>query len=150
MGPISSATVTVDASELNDGDYAGLCALQGCYGAIAITKTNGQYFLVMLARPADYQVTMGTVLDNQSGVEYARLKLDNPVVTVKVVTDFTDLKDEATFYYLVSDEWLQLSNNHQLHFKLDHFTGCRFGLFYYSTKTTGGNADFLDFKYKEH
>ena len=32
-------------------------------------------------------------------------------------------------------------------FKMDHFTGCRIGLFLYSTKETGGIADFYDFAY---
>ena len=36
---------------------------------------------------------------------------------------------------------------HKLHFGLDHFVGCRFGLFLYSTKTTGGDARFSDFEY---
>ena len=35
-----------------------------------------------------------------------------------------------------------------LEFKLDHFTGARFGLFVYSTKETGGSAVFTDFVYE--
>lgn len=43
----------VDGSALKEGDYAGICALQGCYGLIALTKEAGKYFLVMLAKELD-------------------------------------------------------------------------------------------------
>ena len=34
-----------------------------------------------------------------------------------------------------------------MYFKMDLFTGCRFGLFYYSTKQTGGFVDFSKFQF---
>jgi len=40
-----------------------------------------------------------------------------------------------------------LGTAHRMVFKMDHFTGCRIGLFLYSTKETGGIADFYDFAY---
>ena len=39
--------VTVDAEGIKDGDYAGMCALQGCYGMAAVTKRDGRMLLVM-------------------------------------------------------------------------------------------------------
>ncbi|MCB5701371.1 hypothetical protein LIR44_23120, partial [Bacteroides fragilis] len=45
--------VTVDASLLKDGDYAGLCALQGCYGMAAVTKRDGRMILVMRSLEAE-------------------------------------------------------------------------------------------------
>ena len=34
--PCCAGEVTVEASTLKIGDYAGLCALQGCYGMVAV------------------------------------------------------------------------------------------------------------------
>lgn len=50
MFPSSSFKVRIDASEIHNGDFAGLCALQGCYGWIGITKEMGRYFIVMHSR----------------------------------------------------------------------------------------------------
>ena len=36
----------------------------------------------------------------------------------------------------------------KVRFRLDHFTGCRFGLFMFSTKEAGGYADFSNFLYE--
>ena len=35
-------------------------------------------------------------------------------------------------------------------FALDHFTGCRFGLFLYAAEETGGSAAFREFTYRVH
>jgi len=143
VGPKSGATVTVDGSQMKDGDYAGLCVLQGSYGAIALLKEKGAYYLVTMERPVDYEATMGRVWDDNPPVIYTKSLLDNPVATVQIQGDFEDLKDEATFFY----QGKQVGPPHKLAFKLDHFTGCRYGLFYYSTEEAGGKVNFTDFKY---
>lgn len=45
-----AAEVTIDAPKLKEGDVAGLCALQGCYSLIGITKECGSYYLVQIGR----------------------------------------------------------------------------------------------------
>lgn len=44
------ASVELDFSKLNEGDFAGICALEGDYGFIAVTKKNGEYKLVVAER----------------------------------------------------------------------------------------------------
>ena len=48
-GPVREAVVTIDAADLNDGDYAGLSAFQGDYAFAGITKEDGRYYAVMLS-----------------------------------------------------------------------------------------------------
>ena len=48
---------------------------------------------------------------------------------------FTDIN------YLVASR-ADKESMHKLYFKLDHFTGCRFGLFCYAAEETGGSACF--------
>jgi hypothetical protein len=78
-------------------------------------------------------------------VETASVKIRKSCVRLKARFDFADLADTVTFYYKECDSWKQLGKPHQLRFMLDHFTGCRIGLFAYSTKESGGEAAFSDF-----
>lgn len=143
--------VTVNVSNLQDGDYAGLCALQGYYGFAGVTKKEGKKYLVMVNRETPYGERMGYVRDTEPGQEWEAVPFEGNTVRLKVETDFTDMKDEAKFYYFdaKAKEYRQIGKTHKLYFKLDHFTGCRFGLFVYSTKVTGGSAGFENFVFKE-
>ena len=56
----------------------------------------------------------------------------------------------GTLFFYKTDaqtEFTKLGETHKLFFKLDHFVGCRFGLFLFSTKETGGVAEFSKFRY---
>lgn len=128
--PGCAGEVTVNAEGLKEGDFAGICALQGCYGMIALTKCNGNHYVVM------------------QGQESEAVRIESSFLTLKVQVDFTDMKDEAEFFYLADGEWKKTGVTQKLHFGLDHFTGCRFGLFVYSTVETGGYAQFTDFVYR--
>lgn len=135
--PSCAAEVTVDASALKEGDVAGLCALQGCYAAVGITKHHGKYEVLMLDKKEDgiLDMTEGTVVESHQ-------------MDFRLEADFCNMKDEARCYYRVNKgDWLPIGTVHKLYFKLDHFTGCRFGLFCYAAEETGGSACFRDFKY---
>jgi beta-xylosidase len=87
--------------------------------------------------------------DKKPGEEYAKILLSDASATLKVQTRFDDMRDEATFYYLDSTEWKKIGITQKLYFGLDHFVGCRFGLFIYSTKKIGGKASFRHFVYNQ-
>ena len=141
-GPKCTAWVTVDGSRLNEGDYAGICTYQGCYGAVALTKREGQYELVMMARPAKDAGIEGDRDYGQPPVEYTRIPAPGAVVTLRADTDFSREPDTAWFSFLdAGGTWKQLGVRHDLYFKLDLFIGCRFGLFCYATRQPGGKAD---------
>lgn len=148
FGPESSAWVTVDGTEMKDGDYAGISAWIGCYGAIALTKDGGKYYLVMFAKPALDETLYADRDFTDPPVEYERIPIENSCVTLKVHGDFRDKKDEADFAYELNGIWKPLGIRQKLYFKMDHFTGCRFGLFMYATCQTGGTVDFMKFRYQ--
>jgi beta-xylosidase len=147
--PACSASVRMDGSRLCDGDYAGLCALQGRYGMVAIAKERGDYFLVMQGKPGKADNAMGRTRDESPGMEYARIPWPRADAALKVSMRFEEMIDEAIFYYLDGSEWKTLGVRQKLYFGLDHFAGCRFGLFMYSTKETGGEAGFGRFAYDQ-
>lgn len=147
--PSCAGEVTVDVSELKEGDYAGICALQGCYGMVAVTKRNGQNYVVMQNREAEDDSLWGMPKDLAPGKEWETVLVEGDVLTLKVEADFWEMRDEARFFYLKNGEWEPIGVTHKLYFKMDHFTGCRFGLFAYSTQEIGGKAGFSNFVYRK-
>jgi beta-xylosidase len=135
FGPKCSGRVSLDVSGLKDGDVAGLVALQGKYGYIGVKKSGTTNTIVMVNA-----VTT-------SPVEVATAALSGNKVYLRIDMDFTNKTDKATFFYSTdSTNWKALGNTLQMSYELTHFTGYRFGLFAYSTKSSGGTADFDWFK----
>lgn len=150
MAPKSAATVTIDASEINNGDYAAFCALQGIYGLVAVTKRDNQYYLVMQTYEQRFENGQPVKDFAKAPAEHACIPLSCPTVTLRIGVDFTDMTDKAKFSYATAedpDTFHPIGITHQLYFRLDHFTGCRFALSYFSTQKSGGHADFMNFKY---
>jgi hypothetical protein len=140
--------VTVDGSRLKEGDFAGLCALQGDYGFIALTKKDGvPYLAVAEKKKTDRPGGMGSV-DSEPGEIKEMLPVANTKVRLRIVFDFSLGKDTAQFYYETEEGFVILGDTKQLYFRLDHFVGCRFGLFLFSTEQTGGVAAFSNFQYE--
>ena len=147
MYPTSSFKVRVDASKINNGDYAGVCALQGCYGWIGIAKEMGRYFIVMYSRKMEDTSMRDISADYMPGTEVFRAPFDGNCVEFKVRGDFTEGRDVAEFYYRRNRRWIK-AGEQKLVFKLDHFMGCRYGMFLYSTVKSGGEAVFWDSEYR--
>ncbi|MBO7363339.1 MAG: acetyl xylan esterase, partial [Lachnospiraceae bacterium] len=59
-----------------------------------------------------------------------------------------DEPDYSQCFISLNGEKRKTGSDHKLRFRLDHFTGCRFGLFMMSEKKEGGSAAFSDFIYK--
>lgn len=163
--------VTVDAGALKVGDYAGICALQGCYGMAAVARREDGFYVVMRGRTAAEGAEEGT--------EWEFVRISQSAVRLRLEADFAQMKDEARFFYYDAEchgddghnserggdsdsahcgeggqndiymdgAWKQIGKIQKLYFKLDHFTGCRFGLFVFATKETGGRAGFSGFRY---
>lgn len=134
--PETHCEVTVDASKIREGDYAGLAVLQTAYAFVAVTRRNGEFYLVMCEKEA--KVADMTTYEYEK-FERTAEKLDSPVVRICFDADFTEMKDEVQF---------QIGPVHKMYFKLDSFTGNRAALFLYSTQESGGEAVFSEFVLK--
>lgn len=145
--PVCAGEVTVDASGIREGDYAGLCVHQGCYGLIAVTKTEKGYELVRIGKTEPVKGFGIGSNDNEPGVITDRTLLMGPVVRLRIDADFSDMADTARFSYEKDGAFVPLGAVHKLAFRLDHFTGARFGLAYFATKQAGGTAVFRKFRY---
>ncbi|MCQ2583556.1 MAG: glycoside hydrolase 43 family protein [Treponema sp.] len=148
VGHNFSACVEVDFSFLNEGDFAGLCALEGDYGFIAVHKKNGNFFVVNAKRKSEVQpYKIGSVDE-----DFPEITAEQPISSNKVILrcdfDFNYGKENAVFKYKEkqSDEYKKLGEGKKLRFTLDQFVGCRFSLFFYSTKVSGGTVSFSNVK----
>lgn len=138
-GPASTFEVTVDASALEAGDRAGLMALQGCYAALCVEKTQEGWRLALNQRNKG----------EKRGSDTAFAALESPVVRLRAEFDFGQMNDKARFFYLDGDKWQKIGEDHQLRYTLDHFMGTRVGLCCYAAqKDSKGYAKFVDFVYQ--
>lgn len=152
--PGCAGEVTVDGSAMKDGDYAGICAFQSCYGFVGITKSDGKLYLTVKTRDGANGTMTPLAKNEQCDEESERIPLEGDGVRLKLEADFTDGKDLISFYYYKKEEgkwwgkWQKIGPDHKVFFKLDHFTGCRFGLSFFATAEIGGKASFRDFVYR--
>lgn len=137
IGPTSSASVALDVSKMKEGDFAGLSALQKEYGLVGVKVEGDKKAIVMITTNKD------------KTVEVQRIALDQNQVYFKIDCDFTNKKDEATFFYSLDGKgWKSIGESLKMKYTLPHFMGYRFGLFNYATKNTGGYVDFDWFRIK--
>jgi beta-xylosidase len=145
--PQCSFAVTLDASQLQEGDHAGLVSLLSGYASIGATKKNGALLLEFCRRlPQDTSLN-GMLEDHQPAQPVLTEPLPSDIVKLKV--EYSTVEGDTSSYWAQfssDEEWVHLAD-HDLVWKMDHFTGCRLGLFSFATRDTGGFAKFSDFVY---
>ena len=152
-----TGSVKIDATQINEGDVAGLCALEGEYGFIGITKKNGKYKLIIAEHKIPYSPWAMGVYDNSEPDIIEEKEISSPRLELKAVFNLKHEKENVQFCINSQmDEKTMAAENTcsfknigapvKLRYTLDQFTGVRFALFCYSTKQTGGKAVFKDFK----
>jgi len=67
---------------------------------------------------------------------------------IRLAADFDFTRDAVQFSALLDGAWTPIGAAHQLVYRLDHFMGCRIGLFVYAAQEPGGTAHFADFTYR--
>ena len=143
-----SGTVTLDASRLNEGDIAGLCALEGEYGCIAISKKDGKLMLITVEHKIPYSPWSMGVFDDEEPVITSEKIIDSDIITLKARFCLEHQKENVQFSYYdnITSDYVDFGAPVKLRYTLDQFVGVRFALFCYSTKKAGGSATFKEFK----
>lgn len=138
--PECVASVLVDGSCMKDGDLAGICALQGKYGFAALQKNTDGYCVVMASSTEDgYEI-----------VDRIPVKLD-PEVRLRMSAHFGGEKEFVQFSYWKknTNSWETIGKEQEVTFALDHFTGCRVGLFQMATENVGGIAKMREYVFTD-
>ncbi len=129
-GPKCSAVVSVDVSNMRDGDHAGLGAFCAQPGLLSIVAQGDKKYLVMTDR----------------GEEKERRELAGESVFLRVDCDFNT--DDALFFYSPDHtNWTGIGSRFHMVYNLDHFMGNRLAIFNYATQTAGGYVDIDFFEY---
>jgi|ERR1017187_7307926 beta-xylosidase len=138
FGPECSGSVAMDVSNMKDGDFAGLGALQKKYGFVGVKMSGDTKLIVMVAA------------DSNSPTEVESVPLAGNTVFLRLECDFKNRTDRAYFYYsLDGNKWTAIGQPLQMSYTLPHFMGYRFALFNYATKNSRGFVDFDYFRVGE-
>jgi len=135
FGPQCSATIALDVSRMNSGDYAGLGLLQKKYGFVGVKAADNAFQIVMLSG------------EGSLPVEVQSVPVAQKVVYLKAECDFRNRTDRANFYYSLDGKvWTAIGKPLHMLYTLPHFMGYRFALFNFATQTIGGSVDFDYFR----
>lgn len=157
--PYSEFMVRLDCGAMEDGDYAGLCALVERYGQIGVRQKGGRRSIVMRCRKgerAPFETArkgMGE-LKNWYAVEEIEAPLETDNVWLKVIfrlDSWGSGEETAEFLYSPDGgEYFPLGERLPLFYSLSLFVGARIGIFSYNEeKARGGCADFGDFVFRD-
>lgn len=129
-GPACSGTISLDVSNMKDGDIAGLGAYCAEPGLISVVMENDKKYIVMTDR----------------NEEKARTELKQNIIYLRMDCDFNT--DKADFFYsLDRKDWQKLGTEFKMIYNLVHFMGNRFAIYNYATKSAGGYVDVDFFEY---
>lgn len=137
FGPVSSAMAAIDVTNLKEGDFAGLALLQKVFGQVGVRVRGGVRFVEMVNG------------EGQDAVMSEQVPFDGDRIYLKASCDFRKRIDKGFFSYsLDGTTWKPIGKNVDMVYSIPHFMGYRFGLFCYSSGTSGGYADFDWFRVK--
>ena len=160
VGPRCVSEVLLDASGMKPGDNAGICAFQSNYCRIGVeVAEDGTRSLVGVNRvpPARRRMRGAQAQPEQpqgnGETEVFRMPLTQNQVWLRIRYVFTPQADDTCgpdkafmSWSLDGKNWTDVDAQLQMSFSLDLFTGYRTALYNYSTKQTGGYADFDYFR----
>lgn len=132
---VSKGTVRLDASNLQEGDYAGISIFQDPYAMLAVRVQDGQKQLVWR------QDTL-RIHDNFTPTQQVETVDIDSVVYLRATVSYSTSKTQ--FYYSLDNvNYQPIGGETSLSFSLTVFVGARFGLFCYATQAgSEGYADF--------
>jgi len=135
FGPKSSAWISMDVSNMKDGDIAGISAFQKNYAYVAVKMTGTEKKFIMVNA------------DGGTAKEIASVPFTGTTAYLRVDCDFTNKTDKATFQYSTDGTtWKALGNTLSMSYTIPHFMGYRFQMFNQATKAAGGYVDIDWFK----
>lgn len=139
IGPVCSASTSLDISHMHNGDFAGLSLLQKNFGLVGVKCHNSNKSIVMI--------------NAQSGkpIEMQKIPLNQDTIYLKIICNFKSQNDLANFFYsLNGTSWIKIGSSLKMTYTIPHFMGYRFGLFNYATQSPGGFVDFDFFHIKDY
>lgn len=150
-GPQCSGVVTLDISNMKEGDVAGFSAFNGDAALLSITMENGKKCLTMSETSVSLDSSNKAVLGVKNE-EKERVEINQPLIYLRIDGDFRLNRDIATCYYSLDNKnWVKIGTDFKMRFDYQRlFMGTRFAIFNYATKVLGGYIDVDSFNYKKN
>jgi beta-xylosidase len=145
-GPVSTGTIELDFSTMNDGDVAGLAAFRDVSAWIGVKKASGAYRVVMTS---GVNMTAGQWTTSSTGNEVAAANLSGTKVWLRVEANVRSDAGGATARFSYSTngtDFTSLGNTLSMTKDWQYFLGYRFGIFNYATSSLGGSVKVASFK----
>lgn len=143
-GPVTTATIELDYSHMQDGDVAGLAVLRDASATIAVRNVGGAVRVHMVNG-----INMNTSWQTTAkGTSVADAELTGGKVWLRAEANVrTDNGGgRASFSYSTDGSTFeQLGNSLTMNKDWQYFLGYRFGLFNYATKALGGSVTVSEF-----
>ncbi len=127
---LSYATIAMDLSHMKNGDVAGLAVMQDPSAFIAIKQEGKKRYLI--------SSTLSLRHKSQEEVRGERIK--GSTIYLRAIANYKTSK--AHFYYSTDNkEYIPFGKELDMKFDLSVFTGNKFAIFNYATRTLGGYVD---------
>jgi beta-xylosidase len=159
-GPTCSGSISIDISNMKDGDCAGFSAFNGDSGVLTLKKKGKKLFLEMSEQNVSLTEREKAVTNvDEKIIETVELSSQlhsssTPQLHLKITGDFQPGHNDAAnfFYSLDGDHWTQIgTKNYRMIFDYRRFfMGSKFAIFNYATKKSGGYIDVDCFDYKRN
>lgn len=149
LGEKCCGSVMINADGIKNGDFAGLCAFEGEYAFIGITKEKDSYYLVTACHKTKNSPWAMNVFDEESPEIISKTLIHSGNLYLKLSFDLTRENQQVELMYKTVNEekYKTVGEPVRLRYTLDHFVGVRFALFMYSTLEYGGKSTFKDFTF---
>ncbi len=148
-GPTCTATVSIDASHMKDGDCAGLSAFNGDSGVLTIKK-QGRKLVLEMSEQHVRLTDRDKVVENVEETVVESVALSSPIVWLRLSGDFNPGRDVAAFSYSTDGQTFTPIGSQAYKMVFDYrrfFMGSKFAIFNYATRKTGGYIDVDSFDY---
>ncbi len=130
----TTGTIKMDVRRMQEGDRAGICIFQDPHAMIGVEVKDGKHQIFWA------QDTLRVDKNFTPKATFKDVDVDS-IVYLRATINYSTSKTK--FYYSLDNQrWTALGSETSLGFNLTVFVGARFGLFIYSTKISGGMADF--------
>ena len=154
VAPRCTGEIRLDVSGMKDGDRAGLAAFQSDSAVLAVVCAGGRKRLVMSEEKSVFDAGPGRRHPRAEVAEKESVELTSDCVYLRVRADFRPHQDWAEMDWSADGRsWRRIGTRVPLHFDWQRFfTGSRFAIFCYPTKTPGGHVDvdYFHFACDEH
>ncbi|KAG8805243.1 hypothetical protein FRC18_006781 [Serendipita sp. 400] len=137
LGPISTATIRLDYSNMKDGDRAGLAMLRDQSAWVGVKRDSGTYTICMVT---------GINMDSSwntlaTGTTSASVSISGGTIYLRITADIRSNIKQATFYYSTNgNSWSSIGSAFTMTTTWEFFMGYRFAIFNYATSSLGGKV----------